>query len=268
MRFYEFGKEGKPVVMLIPGTGCSWYGEYSEVIDGLTKDYRIVCVGFDGHDNNDCNTFVHINDQTLGIEKYIRKHYNGHLYGVYGSSLGGSVLGKLLERNKVQIDIAVTGSTDFDQKGKLWAAMSAALVTPLFYYLIKTKHPIKISKKFLNNMYGDAEKVLGVMYRDISYKSLFNVYYTDLVTPVADNIVPLNTKIYCTYGTEEDTKMLTERYFQHFPKAELVALAGMHHEEFLIFHPDDWTDMMKHLLKQEKYSYPNESIGELILKLF
>lgn len=264
MKFYEFGKEGKPALMLIPGTGSSWQGEFSGVIDGLIKDYRIICVGFDGHDDKDHNTFWHINDQILGTEEYIIEHYDGHLHAVYGSSLGGSVLGKLLERKNVQIDIAVTGSTDFEQKANPWAAISALLVTPLYYYLVKAKKPIKILRKFLDNMYGDSEKALGVMYRGISYKSLFNVYYTDLVTPLADNIVLDNTKIYCTYGTKEDTKVLTKRYFKHFPKAELVALEGMHHEEFLIFYTEDWIDMMKHLLNQEKYFYPKENISQQI----
>lgn len=254
MKFYEFGKEGNPAVMLIPGTGCSWQGEFLPVIDELIKDYRIICVGFDGHDVNDHNTFRHINDQNLGVEQYIKKHYNGHLHGVYGSSLGGSVVGKLLERNKVQIDIAITGSTDFDQKFNPRAAISAAFITPVFYYLIKAKHPVKFFRKFLEDMYGDYEKVLKTMYKGISYKSLFNVYYTDLVTPLAENIVLNNTKIYCTYGSEEDTKVLVERYHKHFPKAELVVLSGMHHEEFLIFHPDDWTQMMRKLLNGEKYA--------------
>jgi pimeloyl-ACP methyl ester carboxylesterase len=248
MQFYEFGKESNPVVMLIPGTGCNWQGEFSEVIDGLTKDYRIICVNFDGHDDKDHNVARHINDQVVGTEKYIKEHYDGHLYGAYGSSLGGSVLGKLLERRNVQINIAVTGSTDFEQKSNPWAALSSALITPIFYYLVKAKHPIKILRKFLDNIYSNSEKALGTMYKGISYKSLFNIYYTDLVTPVADNIVPKNTKIYCTYGTKEDTKTLTKRYLEHFPKAELIALEGMHHEEFLIFHPDDWTDMMRRLL--------------------
>jgi pimeloyl-ACP methyl ester carboxylesterase len=254
MQFYEFGKEDKPAIMLIPGTGCSWQGEFSQVIDGLAKDYRIICVSFDGHDEHDHNTFRHINDQILGTEKYIKEHYNGHLYGVYGSSLGGSVLGKLLQRNNVKIDIAITGSTDFEQMANPWATISAALIIPLCYYLVKAKHPVKILRKPLDNVYGDSAKALGIMYKGISYKSLYNVYYTDLVTPVADNIVPESTKIYCTYGTEEDTKTLTSRYIQHFPKAELVALEGMHHEELLVFYPEEWIDMMKHILKQEAYS--------------
>lgn len=255
MKFYEFGEKGNPVIILIPGTGCSVKGEFSEVIDGLAKDYRIVCVSFDGHDENDHNTFRHINDQVFGIEKYIKEYYNGHLYGVYGSSLGGSVLGKLLERNNIKIEVAITGSTDFDQMDNPWAAISAAIITPFFYYLIKAKHPMKITTKFLADMYGNAEKALEVMYRGISYRSLFNVYYTDLVTPLANNIVSKNTKIYCTYGTKEDTKILTKRYLKHFPEAEMVPLDGMHHEEFLMFHPDDWVEMMKQLLKKEKYVY-------------
>lgn len=254
MKFYEFGKESNPVVMLIPGTGCSCKGEFSNVIDGLTEDYRIICVGFDGHDDNDHNIFRHINDQTLGIEKYIRECCNGDLYGIYGSSLGGSIVGKLLERNNIQINIAVTGSTDFEQKSNPGAFISAVLITPIFYYLIKSKAPIKIFRKFLDNTYSDSKKALETMYKGISYKSLFNVYYTDLVTPVADNIVPQNTKIYCTYGEKEDTKTLIKRYHKHFPKAELVEFDGMHHEEFLIFHPDDWIYMMKKILKGEKVS--------------
>lgn len=249
MKFYEFGQEGNSVIMLIPGTGCSWNGMFSRVIGGLAKDYKIICVSFDGHEDNDHNTFRHISDQVFGIEKYIKEHYNGHLYGVYGSSIGGSVLGKLLERNNIQIEIAITGSTDFDQKANPSAVISSAFITLLFYYLIKAKHPIRILRKFLDNMYGDSEKLLGTLYRGISYKSLFNVYYTDLVTPVANNIVPENTKIYCTYGTKEDTKVLTKRYFQHFPNADMIALDGMHHEEFLIFYPDEWINMIKHLLK-------------------
>lgn len=258
MQFYEFGEKRNPPLMLISGTACNWQGEFSSVIAVLTKNYNIICVNFDGHDDKDHNILRHINYQVQGIEKYIKEHYNSHLFGVYGSSLGGSVLAKLLERNNVQIDIAITGSTDFDQMSNPLATVSATLISMLFYYLIKSKHPIKIIRKFLENTYGDYKKVLKTMYKNISYKSLFNVYYTDLVTPVADNIFPKNTKIYCTYGTKENTKALKERYFKHFPKAEMVALEGMHHEEFLIFHPDDWVDMINHLLKQKKYSYPNK----------
>lgn len=258
MQFYEFGEKRNPAVMLIAGTGCNWQGEFSSVIDGLIKDCNIICVNFDGHDDKDHIILRHINDQTQGIEKYIKEHHNSHLFGVYGSSLGGSVLAKLLERNNVQIDIAIMGSTDFDQMSNPLAVVSAALITMLFYYLIKAKHPIKIIRKFLESTYGDYKKVLKIMYKNISYSSLFNVYYTDLITPVADNIFPKDTKIYCTYGTEENTKTLKQRYLKHFPKAEMVVLRGMHHEEFLIFHPDDWIDMMNHLLKHKKYSYPNK----------
>ena len=38
MKVYEFGEQGKPVLMLLPGTGCYWRSNFGKVIEPLAGD--------------------------------------------------------------------------------------------------------------------------------------------------------------------------------------------------------------------------------------
>ena len=37
MKVYEFGEQGKPVLMLLPGTGCYWRSNFGKVIEPLAE---------------------------------------------------------------------------------------------------------------------------------------------------------------------------------------------------------------------------------------
>ena len=47
MKVYEFGEQGKPVLMLLPGTGCYWRSNFGKVIEPLAETLRVACVSFD-----------------------------------------------------------------------------------------------------------------------------------------------------------------------------------------------------------------------------
>ena len=53
MRFYEFGEQGAPTILLLPGTCCHWKRNFGEVIPLLEKNLRIVCVSYDGFDETE-----------------------------------------------------------------------------------------------------------------------------------------------------------------------------------------------------------------------
>ena len=48
MKVYEFGEQGKPVLMLLPGTGCYWRSNFGKVIEPLAETFRVACVSYDG----------------------------------------------------------------------------------------------------------------------------------------------------------------------------------------------------------------------------
>ena len=40
MKVYEVGEQGKPVLMLLPGTGCYWRSNFGKVIEPLAETFR------------------------------------------------------------------------------------------------------------------------------------------------------------------------------------------------------------------------------------
>lgn len=50
MKVYEFGAETAPVILLLPGTCCHWKSSFGQVIPLLQRDFRVLCVSYDGFD--------------------------------------------------------------------------------------------------------------------------------------------------------------------------------------------------------------------------
>ena len=89
MKVYEFGKKSAPALLLLPGTCCHWKGNFGRVIPLLEKDFRVLCVSYDGFDETENTEFPTMLEETEKIEAYIKEHCSGHIHGAYGCSLGG-----------------------------------------------------------------------------------------------------------------------------------------------------------------------------------
>ena len=126
MDFKVFGKEGAPVLLLIPGLGVS-YEIFLPLIGLLEEKFRIVAVQVDGFTLNVHTRFTSIDDQAAQVIAYIRSSCGGRLDCAYGLSLGGKILSRVLERDEVAIDHAVLDAAPLLPLPK-W------LETPLRYY--------------------------------------------------------------------------------------------------------------------------------------
>ena len=90
MRVYSFGDENAPVIMLLPGTCCHWKGNFGHVIPLLERDFRVLCVSYDGFDETERTEFPTMLEETAKIEEYIKTHCGGRIRAAYGCSLGGA----------------------------------------------------------------------------------------------------------------------------------------------------------------------------------
>ena len=93
MKVYEFGKKSAPALLLLPGTCCHWKGNFGRVIPLLEKNFRVLCVSYDGFDETENTEFPTMPEETEKIEAYIKEHCSGHIHGAYGCSLGGVFCG-------------------------------------------------------------------------------------------------------------------------------------------------------------------------------
>ncbi|MCD7809494.1 MAG: hypothetical protein LUH02_09130 [Erysipelotrichaceae bacterium] len=250
MKVYQFGKQNNKVIMLIPGTCCRWKRTFGEVIPLLEKDYHVLCVSFSGFDENEDSTYMSTLDEISKIEQYIQENFNGNIDLAYGCSLGGSLVAQLIQRENIHIDNGVIGSSDMDQASKFSAKLQCMIVVPFIYSIFQKGGIPKVFQKtidkrndaYINKMMG----MFGIGSKDmlfVSKKSIYNQFYTDLVTPLNENIDVKDTNIYVFYALKMGEEYL-KRYHQYF-KNPIIKEFDLQHEELLVCYPDKWCEEIK-----------------------
>ena len=253
MKFYEFGSENAPAILLLPGTCCHWRANFETVIPLLEQDFRVVCVSYDGFDETEQRIFPDMHTETAKIEEYIQTNYDGHICAAYGCSLGGSFVGLLVQRGNVQIDHAILGSSDLDQDSGLSAWFKAWLIGKVLYGMFqKGKLPGFMQKRLEKKpkdevaYYEKMMELFGMNNTRMAFvrrESIRNQFYSDLVTPIENNIAVPGTTIHCFFAAKMGEEYL-RRYRQHFQDPD-IRRHEMQHEELLICYPERWAEEIR-----------------------
>lgn len=106
MEFRHFGKEGAKSLVLIPGLGVS-YEIFLPLVECLKESFEITVVEVDGFIIGRQSHFTSIDDQAEQLITYIKTRYGGHTDTIYGLSLGGKILSRVLERNEICVRHAI-----------------------------------------------------------------------------------------------------------------------------------------------------------------
>lgn len=109
MEFVTVHKTDAPKVMLIPGLGVS-YEIFKPLVELLQGRYAVVAVQVDGFTIGRHSSFTSIDDQASQVIDYIRRECDGCIDCLYGLSLGGKILSRILERNEVVVRHAIMDS--------------------------------------------------------------------------------------------------------------------------------------------------------------
>ena len=244
MKVYEFGKKSAPALLLLPGTCCHWKGNFGRVIPLLEKDFRVLCVSYDGFDETENTEFSTMLEETEKIEAYIKEHCSCHIHGAYGCSLGGSFVGLLAARQNIHMDYGILGSSDLDQASPLAASLQTDFLLPLIYPVVRDG---KFKAKFLQKrLYkcakesGDYVKAFLKMFGEarpyVTMQSCKNQFSSALITPLPDKIHVPGTEIHIFYALKMGAKYRA-RYQQHFAHPVLHE-QNLQHEELLACHPE------------------------------
>ena len=250
MKFYEFGEKAAPVILLLPGTCCHWKLNFGEVIPLLEQHFHVVCVSYDGFDDTEDAVFPDMLTETEKIEAYIQKHFGGTIRAAYGCSLGGSFVGLLVQRQNIHIDHAILGSSDLDQDAPWKAKLKCKIAIPLLHKIVSTgeypkalqdlmeKQRTPYRDKFMA-MFGIGNGGLPFMKKE----SVYNQFYSDLITPLEDQISVPGTTVHCFYAAKMGEEYL-RRYQRHFANPVIHSF-DMEHEELLVLYPQQWAEKVK-----------------------
>ena len=250
MKFYEFGEKTAPVILLLPGTCCHWKLNFGEVIPLLEQNFHVVCVSYDGFDETEDSVFPDMLTETEKIEAYIQEHFGGTIRAAYGCSLGGSFVGLLVQRKNIHIDHAILGSSDLDQDAPWKAKLKCKIAIPLLHKIVSTGEYPKILRGLMEKKrtpYRD--KFMGMFSIGngglpfIKRESVYNQFYSDLITPLEEKIAVPGTTVHCFYAAKMGEEYL-RRYQKHFANP-VIHRFDMEHEELLVLHPEQWAQKVK-----------------------
>ncbi len=254
MKVYSFGEENAPAILLLPGTCCHWKGNFGHVIPLLAREYRVLCVSYDGFDETEPAEFPTMLEETEKIEAYIREHCGGHIRAAYGCSLGGSFVGLLAARRNIHMDYGILGSSDLDQASPFAARLQTNLLLPLIYPVIRDgEFKSRFLRKRLEKRAAEMPayvaafmEMLGGKRPYVTEQSCKNQFYSDLITPLPEKIAVPGTEIHVFYALKMGEKY-RERYERHFVHPVLHE-QNLQHEELLACYPEKWAQLVKSII--------------------
>ena len=250
MKFYCYGNNAKPTIMLFPGTWCH-YTSFQEVIPLLEEDFYVIVVSYDGFDETEDTIFPDMITETGKIENYIKENFGGRLFAAYGCSLGGSFVGLLIQRKNIHIEHGFVGSSDLDQAGKFKAGLMTKLFGGMMSKMLQTgEYPRFMKKGFEKNLETEYGRkfydMLGIGkggFPFIKKESAMNQFYSDLITPLEEQIGAQGTTIHVFYAMKMGEEYL-KRYCKHFSNPD-IREHDMRHEELLICYPKEWAEEIR-----------------------
>ena len=251
MKIYSFGDEAAPVILLLPGTCCHWKGNFGHVIPLLQNDFHVLCVSYDGFDENERTEFTTMEDEAEKIEAYINVHCSGHIRAAYGCSLGGSFVGLLAARRNIRMDYGILGSSDLDQASKFAAKLQTELFLPLIYPVVRDgEFKSRLLQKQMAKRAAEMGEyvsafmsMLGGGRPYVTLQSCKNQFYSDMITPLPDGLDVPGTEIHIFYALKMGEKYRA-RYLRHFAHP-IIHEQDMQHEELLACHPEEWARLVK-----------------------
>lgn len=156
-------------------------------------------------------------------------------------------MGLLIRRGRIRIDHGILGSSDLDQAGAFAARLQAGIVAPVLYGILQkgalpgwmarrmARHPAE-ERAYMEKMLAMFGVGKGMSF--VKKRSIYNQFYSDLVTPLEDGIARPGTTVHCFYAAKMGETYLA-RYRQHFAAPE-IRRYDLRHEELLVSYPQQW----------------------------
>jgi pimeloyl-ACP methyl ester carboxylesterase len=231
MRFIEYGKENKDVIMLLHGGGLSWWN-YREVAELLQTDFRVILPILDGHSGSDSD-FTTIEDNADRIISFIDENFGGSVLLLGGLSLGGQVLLEILSRRKDICRFAIVESALV-----IPSKLTHSMIAPAFgscYGLIKYRWFSKLQF----DSYRLKPKLFEDYYKDtcgISKENMISFLQANALYSVKPSLSESEAKAYVFVGEKENGAMRKSARIinESFKNSELQILPRAYHGQFSI----------------------------------
>lgn len=112
MNIHEFGQKNRECVLFLHASCTSW-DFYEESVKLLAERYHVIVPAMPGHDLSTDEDYTSVEQIAAELEQWLLERGHARVHGLYGLSMGGSVVIRLLANgnihfNKAVIDAGIT----------------------------------------------------------------------------------------------------------------------------------------------------------------
>ena len=248
MTIHEFGKEHKDTIVMFHPVGVMW-DIFEYVIPTLEKNYHLVIPALPGHDpDNPESDFISVENVEESITEWLLKNGFEHVKCLYGCSMGGGIVTRMLATQRIQTDGAVID-----------AGMTPYQFPKIFTYFIGIrdflmmeigKHgSIKVlGSVFDPNKYSEDDLLyVKKVLRNMSAKTIWNGFYSANNYSMPDTIHKPDCPVQYWYGEQEKKARKWDIAYirKNFPDTFFVENKGQDHAEFFTLHPEEFCEKLK-----------------------
>ena len=247
MKYFEYGKDNKELMVVLHGGGTSYKG-IEPTAELLGQKYHVILVAYDGFNPSEPDTeFKSPMDEAKRLGDYVVENYGGKIDILYGLSYGCRILMEILSDERLTITTTIADGMSLreypDIKSDLGKNVYCFFFTGLFYSIMGRPGPKR--KKFLAKITGrDIKEADRILYGKATWKSWKNQDYY-LIGKKTDYSLFKRTPVFMWYGIKGsvDKKLssnLKELKKAGYPFEEKIftnlghgGLAGEHPQQFI-----------------------------------
>ena len=177
MKYFEFGKENKELMVLLHGGGTCYLGVLPTA-KKIAEKYHVILLAYDGFNPSKPETeFRSVAWEAGKLEDYILQHYGGRVDILYGLSYGCRTLMQVLEDNRLHITTTIADGMSLrdypDIKNKILKELYLFFFTGTFFVIMGRAG--KLRKRFLAKITGRSiEEADRILYTKASFRSWKN----------------------------------------------------------------------------------------------
>lgn len=241
MTFHEFGASDALVLVLFHPLGV-WWDTFEYVVPTLSERYRVVIPAMPGHDPEQPAThYTSVEQVADEAADWLIAHGHTRVRCLYGCSMGGAVVTRLLALGRVQPDCAVIdgGITPY----RLPQPLPVLICVRDFIMTELGKH---LSLSALRGVFdpdrysqADIEYIHKVL-RFMSPRTIWRGFYSANNYAMPHPVPPLRCRAQYWYGEREkkERKWDIEYIQSAFPTIEVVEQAEQGHAEGFALYPE------------------------------
>ena len=251
LTIHEFGQNNAKTIVMFHPLGV-WWDIFEYVIPILEKDYHLIVPAIPGHDpdrpESDYTSMQEITDE---MTDFLTDNALGHVDCLYGCSMGGGLVIKLLSEGKINTDLAIidAGMTPYQLPKPITYLIGIRdfLMTMMGKYAsIKMLGSVFDPEKYSQEDLLYVKKVLN----SLSARTIWKGFYEANNYTLPEDIVQPDCRIQYWYGDEEKDARGWDMEFvkKTFPNVEFVENTGQNHAEFFTLHPEEFCLRIDELL--------------------